>query len=160
MAACLDESAFNEMAPAAFASRERALRAYELFDISSQLISSPHPAWFADLRSRLEELSKLQPNWNSYGARPIAPAALGAVFGLLYQLARSSTPRPTIVPTSDGSVQVEWHTRGIDLEIRVASPSRFLVSFEDMQGDMEPFDRELRYDLTSLGKAIQALSSR
>ena len=44
---------------------------------------------------------------------------------------RKDLPSPSIVPTSRGGVQIEWHVKGIDLEIEVVTPHRFQASFED-----------------------------
>lgn len=40
-------------------------------------------------------------------------------------------PEPFITPTNRGGVVIEWHTRGIDLEIEVEAPDLYHVSFEN-----------------------------
>jgi len=44
---------------------------------------------------------------------------------------RRNLPLPALVPTTARGVQLEWHTRGIDLEITVESLSSVGVYFED-----------------------------
>ena len=86
--------------------------------------------------------------------------ARNAAHSLLQMISSTSTPEPIIVPTQDGSVQIEWHAHGIDLEIRILSSTKVRVSFEDLRGEHEPFEGELQYDFTPLGAAIQILSNR
>lgn len=156
----MDDCTLNEPAPAAFAFHELASRACSRVDVSSYVMSSPFPAWLEKAKAQVEDLGKLQTGWDSYNAKPISAIARTAAYGLLRQLSSPQTPQPTLVPTSDGSVQIEWHTRGIDLEIRVLSSTRISVCFEDAHGDVAPMEDELQYDLTVLGGALRVLSNR
>ncbi len=38
---------------------------------------------------------------------------------------RPGTPRPAIVPLSNGALQIEWHCRGWDVEIEIDGTSGF-----------------------------------
>jgi len=67
----------------------------------------------------LEKLLELPPNWDSYGARPIQPAVFLRVVKLLAEILETRVPRPAIVPTPQGGIQLEWHRRDADLEILV-----------------------------------------
>lgn len=154
----MDDCAVLEPAPAAFALYDSAARPYA--DLASYMMTSNLPGWLGTAKARLDELGKLQPGWNSYGAPSISANARTTAYYLLRQLAGPNTPRPYLVPTSDGSVQIEWHTRGIDLEIRVLSSTRIGVCFEDSLSEDDPMELELEYDLTKLGEAIQILSNR
>jgi len=81
-------------------------------------------------------LLELEPNWDSYGALPIEAAHAEAILNLLAEVLGDDAPTPSVVPTSIGGVQVEWHLAGIDLEIETLSRYRFAVSFEDeLSGD-------------------------
>jgi hypothetical protein len=42
-----------------------------------------------------------------------------------------------VVPTARGGIQLEWHTRGIDLEIELAVPEGIHVLYEDAAGEEE-----------------------
>ena len=156
----MDDCAVNEPAPSAFAFNDIAASTCSSVDISSYMMSSPFPDWLEKAKVQVEDLGRLQPGWDSYNARPISAIARTAAYGLLGQLSSPRTPEPTLVPTSDGSVQIEWHTRGIDLEIRVLSSTRVSVCFEDLRGEVASMEDELQYDLTALREAIQALSNR
>jgi hypothetical protein len=102
-------------------------------------------------------LLSLGQGWNSYGARPVDPLKVVAALELLAQVMSDSAPAPTVVPTSRGGVQLEWHTLGIDLEVEVQSPQRFQVSFEDSRSNVE-WEGELTLDMTPLAKFISSLS--
>lgn len=75
-------------------------------------------------------LLSLQPDWDSYGALPVDPATLEFADGLLARTMRPGSPKPTVVPTPSGGVQLEWHRAGIDLEVEVVRPGHFLISVE------------------------------
>jgi hypothetical protein len=79
--------------------------------------------------SRLESLLRLASDWDSYGGRPVSPlAALSAIQFLLHLGAQ---PRPSVVPTSHGTVQLEWHGADIDLEIECFPTGRGRLSADD-----------------------------
>jgi hypothetical protein len=66
-------------------------------------------------------------------------------------------PTPSLVPTRRGTVQIEWHVGGIDLEIEVRSETEFLVSFED-QRTGATWDDRVTTDLTKLARTVRAIS--
>jgi len=61
-----------------------------------------------------------------------------------------TTPPPIIVPTVRGGIQLEWHTKGIDIEVYV--DSRDSVSFfaeragkaESQEGPLAGHEHELK----------------
>jgi hypothetical protein len=153
----MDECALHEPAPAAFISHTYA---YSRVDVSSYVMTGYSPAWLMSAKAQLVELSRLQRGWDSYNAEPISTVASKAAMGLLRQLSGPDTPRPDLVPTVDGSVQIEWHTHGIDLEVQILSSTRMRVCIEDARGQLDPLEDELQYDLRTLSEAVQVLSSR
>lgn len=76
------------------------------------------PIFAAAVRT-LTTLSALPPNWDSYGAARIRPAAVQTALRLLASVAPSHVPAPSIVPTSAGGIQFEWHTSNADLELSI-----------------------------------------
>lgn len=75
---------------------------------------------------QLAALAALEENWDSYGARPIDPRCIEyALFFIQTMPPGTWTP----VPCSDGSIQLERHAGGMDLELSIsvavsASPSQ------------------------------------
>lgn len=64
---------------------------------------------------RLKHLSELKEDWNSYGAPPIDIRAIKQAEFLLPLL-----PDFCIVPTSDGGIQFERHTKTESVEIEIS----------------------------------------
>jgi hypothetical protein len=89
------------------------------------------PDWVQPTLKRLGQLLTLPRDWDSYGGLPVDPACVWAAWQLLLALMVEDTPVPSLVPTSRGGVQIEWHAKGIDLEIEVVTPAELIVSFED-----------------------------
>jgi hypothetical protein len=63
------------------------------------------------------DLQNLSPNWDSYGAKTINQEMIRASLMILTQIMQADSPVPSIVPLSDGGIQIEWHRRQQDLEI-------------------------------------------
>lgn len=83
----------------------------------------PEPPWYAAAARDLRALSDLTPNWDSYGARPITPAAIAAALAFCRTLT-SDVPRPRVVPTVTGRAGLVWgfgtRARSGDLELAFA----------------------------------------
>ncbi len=110
--------------------RHYALRAWNGDRMEIDAEGKP-PAWLEPVLAELRELLRLPPDWNSYRARPIAARAALAAIELLLQAMPEGLPLPAIVPTVRGGVQLEWHRRGVDLEIEALPDGRYSVAFED-----------------------------
>jgi hypothetical protein len=89
-----------------------------------------HP-WLGEVIKKAGELLHLKPNWNSYGGKPIQKKAMAAALAFLERMMQAPTPRPQMVPTSQGGVQLEWHERGIDIEIEFYPDESVGIAFED-----------------------------
>lgn len=123
-------------------------------------VSSPSELWLLELVPTIGHLLELPQNWDSYGAKPIKVDFIRYALEILTVIACPNLPAPALVPTARGGVQIEWHMRGIDLEIRVESTSRIHVSFEDHQGVVAEWEGDLTSDLTRLDEFVSALSRR
>jgi hypothetical protein len=124
------------------------------------LSSRTLPRWLNKVLKEIDSLRYLEKNWDSYGAPRVNRQSLTEAANVLQELARPRMPAPSVVPTSDGSIQLEWHTRGIDLEVRWVSPTTVHVSLEDLRGVLASIDDDFRYDFLRLRAAIRELSSR
>lgn len=60
-----------------------------------------------------DALAALSDNWDGYGAKPVDPRTLRNVRMLLSSL--------TVVPRADGTLQIEMHAAGADVEIYVGA---------------------------------------
>jgi hypothetical protein len=84
------------------------------------------------------ELLELPRGWNSYNAKQIRKENVNAAISLLGRIMQPGTPAPIVVPKVRGGVQLEWHTRGVNLEIAIDSPEHIAFFAEDIQSNEEP----------------------
>lgn len=117
------------------------------------------PSWVDPTVQSLGKLLDLPPNWDSYGSPRIESNYINAALQLANQVMREDTPAPSVVPTSRGGIQFEWHMRGIDLEIEFLTPTQVCGLYEDRRtGDS--WEADLTFDLKRLVDAIAKLTSR
>ena len=128
---------------------------------TGSILSPARPAWISAFSKTIQGfIGRLPDNWNSYGAKRIQPELAEAATRLLSKIVQPETPKPEVVPTTEGGLQIEWHIRGIDLEIKIISQEKFGVSFEDLASGQE-WSRELSLaDSTVLIQTVSRLSSQ
>ena len=129
-------------------------------DLAAPVLSQPRPKWIEPTVARMEALAQLTADWDSYGSSPVRTSRIQQAYSLLQSIMDDRTPAPDLVPTANGSIQIEWHTLGIELEIHLLSDADLDVYFEDLQGVEEPLDDVLSYDLTRLKTLMHLLASR
>ena len=70
---------------------------------------------------------------------------------------QESSPAPAVIPTNHGTVLLEWHRGGIDLEIDVLGPGRFHVVAEDASLGTE-MESDIGSDPTEIVRYLERLS--
>lgn len=75
------------------------------------------PPWLIPTLSRLVAILNLPMNWDSYGAPPIEQESVIDALHFLIDSLSVESALPTVVPTTRGGVQVEWHRGGVEVEI-------------------------------------------
>ncbi len=75
------------------------------------------PAWLDTTAQTMRRLSRLPANWSSYGSSHIEDAAIISAASFLIIVLGPRGLAPTVVPTLQGGVQLEWHRNGVDIEI-------------------------------------------
>lgn len=80
------------------------------------------------VNQRLDELARLKPNWDREGARRIDPQIIRATRDLVWRLPDHITAIPCVVPTFNGTLQLEWHDgpRTLELEIETLTTIHYL----------------------------------
>ena len=126
---------------------------------SATTLSSPR--WEKVLLREVERLTELKQGWDSYGAPPIRwDAGLFALI-ILHNTMLPGTPLPQIVPTSVGGIQLEWHERGVDLELHVTGPYECELWYEDHRAPgSEPLCAEVTNDFSLVQNLIADLTAR
>jgi hypothetical protein len=66
-------------------------------------------------------------------------------------------PRPSIVPLSNGSLQIEWHCRGWDIEVEIAEPNWYQAWARDLSTGAEE-ETSPTCDLRELVRLISNIS--
>lgn len=103
----------------------------------------PAEPWVEPIVSRLNDFLSLPPNWDSYGAEPVSMVAAQATISLLETIMSPTTPIPYVVPTSNGSIQLEWHEIDVDLIVEHVA-SGWSVFFQDSSGGREMVTTDTR----------------
>ncbi|MGI8855054.1 MAG: hypothetical protein ACR2JW_04835 [Thermomicrobiales bacterium] len=81
----------------------------------------------ADAIAQLRGFARLEPDWNSYGAKPVSRDAISVATDLLTHIARIAQARPDFVaPLANGGVQLEWSGAAAEIAVRV-SPDQTLA---------------------------------
>ena len=149
-----------DTAPLAYAN-DTLTRKYSGVNVGSYSLSAAPPSWLRTIKAQIEECATFKAGWDSYNAKPVSAIACAAAYRIIRELAARETPMPSVVPTSDGYLQFEWHVNDVDLEIRVLSTTKIEVSFEDSRDELPPMeDSEFQYDFRDLKKTIDLLAGR
>jgi hypothetical protein len=94
------------------------LAAPPFLGLASTTADAPRrPAWLHPLITRLEQVLSLQADWDTYGAMAVRPHEASRVLDFLRRVLGRDTPAPSLVPTGDGGIQLEWHRAGLDIEV-------------------------------------------
>ncbi len=102
------------------------------------------------VEERLAELAKLGPDWDSYGALPLAPRAIA----IAKQTAEQAVERfgepgvpYTVMPIADGGVSLEWRGATTDLELDISPDGALSYLLIDRTGGERRYDE--CYDLSA-----------
>jgi hypothetical protein len=101
----------------------------------------------------LRGFATLSEGWDSYGAKAIELQAVNSAIELLRRIVQPDTPKPAVVPTNRGGIQIEWHTRGVDLEIEITPHAEIRLLYQNPQENAEE-EFELGFDLKPLADFI------
>jgi len=75
--------------------------------------------WVLEAAKKLEVLGRLRRGWDSYGAVPLKRGTKELTLRVLGWLGRDDLPVPAVVLGSGGTVQLEWRTKGKELEVEL-----------------------------------------
>ena len=101
-------------------------------------------SWVQPVVDRLNHLLRLEAGWGGPGTLRVDQGAVEGALQALALIAPPKTRRPSISPGSDGSLQLAWYTRDLELEIDVPLSGEITLSlYEHDSGE------ELELALTS-----------
>lgn len=118
----------------------------------SEVIST----WFSATLKRITELLQLPSNWDGYGASEVRTEVARRALTSLLSLLDDDSPTPSVVPLSDGGLQVEWHrhSRSLEIEFPASGSASFYfyggTSDEESEGLLPASNNEFRECLAQL----------
>ena len=112
--------------------------------------------WFRELNGRLGYLTSLPLGWDGYAGQPVSPNVAQFAAKLIEHLFTDAVPAPQLVPGSDGTLQLEWHLNGYDIEIDVLAPFDIVATRYDHISDVED-EIEVQSDFSELMRWVIAL---
>lgn len=117
-------------------------------DSTIRSIQTRRPArWLASALQRLRELADLEPGWDEAAAKSIPPSLISSVRDFLTSDLMSKLEiEPDIVPTLEGKLLIEWHTKVVDLIIEAGSdgnPSFYFFNNETGEEVEAPLGQRL-----------------
>jgi hypothetical protein len=77
------------------------------------------------IKGLLDPIHNLEDDWDSYGGKPVTLAALETAYNFLNLLFELRFPTPTIVPTSNGGLVLEWTKPDFELSFDIAPNGKF-----------------------------------
>lgn len=105
----------------------------------------PEPEhWLGSSEGRLDHLMGLPEDWDGYGSVPISEETRTAVIKLLYNVLSPNDALPSLVPGSDGAVNVEWHRPGLTFEVEVEPSGRLCAYYLDEESGGEEWEGDYR----------------
>ncbi len=122
--------------------------------------NDPERKWQVEVLQKTSALLQLEANWDSYSAPPVRRDAAMFAMEILVHMMGPRTPIPQVVPSSVGGLQLEWHAKGVDLEVHIAAPYEVEMWFQDHQSDEPPQSIELSNDFSALKRPIEVLTTR
>lgn len=100
-------------------------------DVVVEVGHEPH-AWLQATIDEMRGLLRLRQGWDSYAACPISPYVVVRALRLLLDSLPDKGPAPQVVPMADGGLQLEWHRRGLNIEVTVPPSGPVEVWYEDV----------------------------
>jgi hypothetical protein len=109
--------------------------------------------WVLQAAQKLEALGRLRVGWDSYGGLPLKKGTRTLTVRVLDWLRKDELPVPAVVLGSGGTVQLEWRTKGKELEVELRDNDTIEYVRVFPGGDIE--DGEAAHDIS---ERLQSLS--
>lgn len=118
-----------------------------VFATSRVTVSGLRSDWNQVLSQRFNHLCGLKLGWDGYRGKPVSFACANFAAQVLERLYTDSLPPPSLVPGSDGTLQIEWHLNRLDVELDVLGPNKVVAYFNDERSGRD-VEIELDNDFT------------
>ncbi len=108
------------------------------------------PDWIPNVVENLNKFLSYEENWDSYGAERIEFDSTIFILEMLRELVDMDIPEPSVVPASDGCIQMEWHIKDTNFEIKMMPNRDTEYSFDDVRDDFEDKEDVFIFNRTQL----------
>ena len=120
----------------------------------------PNYHWEEALTSRIGDLISLPIGWDGYNGKPVSWQCAQFAMEILQRLYRENVPPPSIVPGSDGSLQMEWHRNGYDVELDILSVNNVVATLICHDNESEDQELEIGNDFSPIVAWIELIADR
>jgi hypothetical protein len=115
----------------------------------SAAFSNQPPVWSSHALDRLRRLVDLPTGWDGHDGKPTTAASAIHALEILGRIMRPGLPLPSIMPLSNGGVQLEWHRKGWDVEMEIVGGRPIAVFTHNLATGVDE-DLEIGADLSPL----------
>lgn len=124
-------------------------------------VSSHSSEWMKALKLRFDRITALPIGWDGYAGRPVSFSCAAFAANILERLCHEfpDLPPPGVVPGSDGTVQLEWHAGGFDIELDVLGVNS-VAAERYVHETREIEEIEIRTDFSRVVQWLEELSQR
>lgn len=134
------------------------MRASNVFTSHRVIVPGHCSSWFEALREKLNELTALPFGWDGYVGKPVSFQVANFAAAMLERLCSDDVPAPSLVPGSDGSLQVEWHRNSYDVELDILGVQNVVATRYNHKTDVEEII-EIQSDFSEIVDWVGALSN-
>lgn len=129
------------------------------FVYSRVQIPGQRSAWNDALRKRFDHLCRLPLGWDGYQGQPVSFSCANFAASVLERLYADDLPLPSLVPGSDGTLQIEWHKSQLDIELDILAPNKVMAyRNDDITGEDE--EVEIETDFTVVSSWLNEMKAR
>ena len=121
------------------------------------VVATQTSLWMRNLSSRFNEVVSLPRGWDGYTGVPVSFTTAQFAAQMIERLCVSDVPTPSVIPGTDGSVQVEWHTGGYDVELDVLGPLE-VEGYRLNQATGEVDELEIESDFSQIAQWISDIA--
>lgn len=114
--------------------------------------------WNASLSKRFDDLCALRKGWDGYRGQPVSFACARFAATILEHLYTDGLPAPSLVPGSDGTLQIEWHRSQYDIELDVLAPNKVVAYRYDHLIDQED-EFDIANDFTIVNRWLREMKT-
>jgi len=120
-------------------------------------VNLPKSSWVQSLEERFNNLTSLPIGWDGYDGLPVIFNYAYFAVSLLEQVYNKSVSPPSLVPGSDGTLQIEWHENQYDIEIDILGANNVVATRYDLVTNLEE-THELKNDFSIVVEWIDSLA--